>query len=124
LFVEFLEQLGNVLPQDQWGAVADYNRIVGGLRISQERSKYQSCHYTHLHEFYTTCHPIHTSDKDPFGSPECNDATTVSLLNSRSEFGDDTYQVPCYHAAEYAGAVDFYHNEGFSFDSEMGFYEM
>jgi hypothetical protein len=118
------QQLGNLLPHEEWGYVADFNRIIGGLRIFQERSKEESCHYTNLKSYYGKCQPIETKEKHPFGYPECDDESAIALFRVNTERDDDNFIVPCYHASEYVGGVDFHNNEGFSFDSDMGNYEM
>jgi len=100
------------LPRDEWGFIAEYNRVIGGLRIYQERSKSEHCHYSELEEFYLHCQPVDTVDKHSFGLPECGSSTQIES------------NAACYNEASYEGAVDFVHDEGFSFDHDTGNFEM
>jgi hypothetical protein len=114
-----------LLPHEQWGYLAEYNRVIGGLQISQHRTEEHHCHYDELNEFYGECQPLGTTDKQDFGYPDCNDHQAVAdYLISSGNTDDDADVHTCFNASDYAGAVDLYHNEGFSYDAENGRYEM
>mmetsp|Transcript_56874 Transcript_56874/g.106822 ORF Transcript_56874/g.106822 Transcript_56874/m.106822 type:complete len:727 (-) Transcript_56874:173-2353(-) len=112
VIVTHKDALGDLLPRDEWGFIAEYNRVIGGLRIYQERSKSEHCHYSELKDFYSHCQPFETVDKQSFGLPECSSFTEIDSNKS------------CYNGASYEGAVDFFHDEGFSFDHDTGYFEI
>eukprot|EP00928_Gymnodinium_smaydae_P100431 TRINITY_DN984_c0_g1_i1.p1 TRINITY_DN984_c0_g1~~TRINITY_DN984_c0_g1_i1.p1 ORF type:complete len:619 (+),score=62.44 TRINITY_DN984_c0_g1_i1:81-1937(+) len=94
--------LGHTLPREDWGYVADYNKIVGGIRLIQERSQYYACSYSHSGK----CYPEETVSLAPFGYPSCKNAT-----------------YPCYDTRLYEDVIDLAHNEGFSVDPYVGKFE-
>jgi hypothetical protein len=108
--------VGHYIPKSKWGYLAKYNRIIGGLRLSQERSKSHECEYKKMDHFYGYCQPLETTSKQSFGYPKCNHTTSSSL--------NGTNITACYHADEYEGKVDFDHDEAFSFDKDTDKYEM
>mmetsp|Transcript_28856 Transcript_28856/g.48749 ORF Transcript_28856/g.48749 Transcript_28856/m.48749 type:complete len:683 (+) Transcript_28856:288-2336(+) len=112
VIVTHKDALGDLLPKSEWGFIAKYNRVIGGLRIYQERGKSEHCHYSELKDFYSHCQPFETVDKQSFGLPECSSFTEIDSNKS------------CYNGASYEGAVDFFHDEGFSFDHDTGYFEM
>ena len=114
-----------MLPHNDWGYLAKYNRVIGGLRITQHRSEEHHCHYEELSEFYGECQPLGTTDSHSYGYPDCSDhAAVADYLVKIGSTDDDEDVHMCYNASDYAHAVDIYHDEGFSFDEETKQFEM
>jgi hypothetical protein len=117
----FVLQAGHYLPREDWGYLAEYNRVIGGIRLMQTRSKEEKCEYA-LHEFYGYCQPIHTHDHHSFGYPQC-DNTTNSTHGADDDI-DPRNITACYDPSDYEGAVDFYHDEAFSLGKDDKLFEM
>jgi len=118
-------KIGHKLPHEQWGYIAEYNRVIGGLRIAQHRGETRHCHYDELNEFYGDCHPLDSVDNEDFGYPDCDDSAAVAYYNSKYESVDDDVMVrKCYNTSNYEGAVDLNNNEGFKYDPATGQFEM
>ena len=100
------------MPYEEWGFIAYYNRIIGGVKFAQDRSKDKKCEYKKLHDFYGHCQPYHTHGHQSFGYPACD--SSLSTQN-------DTI---CYDQEQYEGVVDFYHDEAFTMDEKTNTYEM
>ena len=114
-----------MLPHEQWGYLAEYNRVIGGLRIAQHRGATRHCHYDELHEFYGDCQPLYSTDNEDFGYPVCNDAAAVASYNAKYASEDDDESVhTCYNTSLYEGAIDMNNNEGFKYDPSSGQFEM
>eukprot|EP00928_Gymnodinium_smaydae_P079988 TRINITY_DN6379_c0_g1_i2.p1 TRINITY_DN6379_c0_g1~~TRINITY_DN6379_c0_g1_i2.p1 ORF type:complete len:632 (-),score=59.24 TRINITY_DN6379_c0_g1_i2:230-2125(-) len=94
--------LGHTLPREDWGYIVDYNKIIGGIRMMQERSQAYMCAYSHA----GTCYPADTSSIEPFGYPACNGSVS-----------------PCFDVRKYDDVIDLEHDEGFSFDPYVGKFE-
>ena len=119
------EQVGHLLPHEDWGYLAYYNRVVGGVRVYQKRGEAHTCHYNKLDHFYGECHPLDTKDKQTFGYPDCSDPGAVAYYASTHERNDDDERVTtCYNASLYEGAVDLYNDEGFTINEYSGLFEM
>ena len=113
------------MPHEQWGYIAEYNRVIGGLRIAQHRGETRQCHYDELNEFYGDCQPLGTTDNEDFGYPDCDDPAAVAYYNSKYESVDDDVMVrKCYNTSDYKQAVDLNNNEGFKYDPATGQFEM
>jgi hypothetical protein len=113
------------LPHEQWGYLAEYNRVIGGLRISQHRSESRTCQYSKLHEFYGNCQPLGTKDINSFGYPDCKDDDAIDEYDTKYGVSDDDNLVhTCFNASEYQHVVDLYNDEGFTYDATTGQFEM
>jgi hypothetical protein len=114
-----------LLPHDQWGYLAEYNRVIGGLRISQHRSESHTCHYSKLNEFYGECQPLGTTDTNSFGYPDCSDLDAVEQYDEKyGSADDDTLVRTCFNTSEYQHVVDLYNDEGFTYDTTTEQFEM
>mmetsp|Transcript_45200 Transcript_45200/g.130937 ORF Transcript_45200/g.130937 Transcript_45200/m.130937 type:complete len:607 (+) Transcript_45200:53-1873(+) len=96
------DQLGHTLPQDEWGYINGFNKIIGGVRLVQKRGDRRPCE----DDPARTCYGLDV-DKEPFGYPPCG---------AGSE--------PCYDPNMYRGIVDVDANEGFTVDDATGYFEM
>jgi hypothetical protein len=113
-----------------------YNRIIGGIRFIQERSKDKPCEYGRLHHFYGNCQPLDTTQHKSFGYPACegnytavddddDDHADDGGDGHGDDFTDNQHNITaCYHPEDYEGAVDFYHDEGFTMDESTDRFEM
>jgi len=135
------DEVGHFLPHEDWGYLADYNRIIGGIRFSQERSEEHHCHYD-LHEFYGLCQPLDTQDHHSFGYPSCDDVSSDddhTNDDASSHAGDDdgatttatddNYDAShnitsCFNPDHYGHNVDLDHDEGFTVDPDTNTFEM
>ena len=150
--VEQFDAVGNALPHNEWGYIARYNKVIGGVRMYQDRGRNKVCKRDEMHEFYGMCYPENTQDHDDFGLPACE--TAADLVHCEEEAGrrgshrrrlgggaraqrrrasvanaDDDYDAAhnvtnCYCASHYAGTVDLLHDEGFEEDKVTKHFEM
>jgi len=106
------DSLGHTIPESEWGFFAQYDRLVGGVRMTQHRTIQQKCPYGPLRQQIFYCYPSKHHDVKPFGLPMCNneteDVTQVvfgQVIHNASE---------CYHPEDYVGYVNIGADEGFS----------
>ena len=112
------------MPHQDWGFLAGYNRIIGGLRVSQRRGGSRSCRYKNMDEMYGDCQPLTgADDTSTFGYPDCSDHDAVAQFEATHEI-DDLDTLPCFNASDYESAVDLNNNEGFTLDSYSEQFEM
>lgn len=111
---------GNRLPHHEWGFLAGYNRIIGGVRFVQERSKSRECGYSSMSAYYGECQPIETDDHSSFGYPECGTFNADEL----DDYDRGHNLTACYDTSEFQGFVDLLHDEGFTVDSTTNLFEM
>ena len=75
--VEQFDAVGNALPHNEWGYIARYNKVIGGVRVYQDRGRNKVCKRDEMHEFYGMCYPENTQDHDDFGLPACETAADL-----------------------------------------------
>jgi len=109
------DQLGHALPTSEWGYMAQYNRIIGGVRLIQDRSRRESCSA----DRGVDCYPHDSHDFEPFGYPPCSRANA-----SQDRELQDPPAVGCYHPEMYTGAVFTDGDEGFVVDPVTKHFEM
>lgn len=91
------------------------------MRIYQDRGEKNPCHYSQLDSIYGECYEDDgVYDLKSFGYPECSDQQAMSKYYSSGGM----LIKPCYHKADYKGAVDIGMNEGFTVDEISGKFEM
>ena len=144
--IEQFDAVGNPLPHNEWGYIARYNKVIGGVRIYQDRGKAGVCPIQSMHEFYGDCYPEDTHDHDDFGLEPCETAAELEHCEEetahrrrlgsgararrrRASVADDDFDAKnnvtnCYCASRYEGTVDLLHNEGFEEDKVTGHFEM
>lgn len=103
---------GHTLPHREWGYFVQYNRVIGGVRVSQKRSETKKCDYSDFDKLYDECHPIQTTDKSTFGYPECSSPEFQAALD---DWDLNNNMTACYDASKFQGAVDLASGEGFTY---------
>eukprot|EP00929_Paragymnodinium_shiwhaense_P070508 TRINITY_DN35700_c0_g2_i1.p1 TRINITY_DN35700_c0_g2~~TRINITY_DN35700_c0_g2_i1.p1 ORF type:complete len:695 (+),score=108.04 TRINITY_DN35700_c0_g2_i1:106-2190(+) len=105
------DPLGHLLPKSDWGYLGEYNKIVGGIRLIQHRSKDVDCKHVLAPQLHKHCYPMDTVSLRTFGLPACES----SAHHGHGE---------CYNESRYLGVVDVDHNEGFELDETYGDFEL
>ena len=88
--VEQFDAVGNALPHNEWGYIARYNKVIGGVRFYQDRGKESACTVEEMTNFYGRCYPEETRVHDSFGLSACN--TTDALAQCAAEADDDGHR--------------------------------
>ncbi|KAJ1454484.1 hypothetical protein M885DRAFT_618063 [Pelagophyceae sp. CCMP2097] len=120
-----VDEFNKTTPHSEWGYLATYNRLIGGVRLVQTRSEARKCGSKLLGDFYGVgCFPVDTVDTRSFGLEACN-ATRSGNATRGGRFlavdgGESFAGERCFDAEDY-DAVDYYHNEGFSVDGSETF---
>jgi hypothetical protein len=64
--------LGHTLPHSEWGYLAKFNKVIGGIRLLQDRGSKEACGHHRMDRIYDVCYPLSTDEHHDFGLPPCN----------------------------------------------------
>ena len=123
--VQQKDPVGQTLPHDEWGYLLSYNRVIGGIRLIQERGKSRRCDYRRMDAWYPECHPYDSKSKASFGYQACGSNASIAMMQDLLDDYDTIHNLTaCYDAAPFAGAVDVRNDEGFTLDKKSGYFEL